>query len=189
MESLFALLVLASFVLLIIGFFNPQKSLFWYKKERSGTKSALVYGIALIVFFILFGITSDEKNDQSDTPISSSPAASTTFEGKDRVGESKWIKVYTFQGNGTKKSPTFELSGGEARLVYNYISESGSDIGMFAAYIVDEGVDMMEEGGFPEVMTSQQNEQSESSIQKRAGRYYLSIDAVGHWTVTVEELR
>lgn len=30
---------------------------------------------------------------------------------------------------------------------------SGLGMGMFAAYVIEEGVDLMKEGGFPEVMT------------------------------------
>lgn len=189
MDSLLALLILASLVLLIIGFFNPQKSLFWYTHKRTGTKSALIYGSALVAFFILFGITSDRNESQVNSPLSDKSQVTTIAEPKDETGESKWTTVYSFKGNGTKKSPPFELEGGEARLKYTYSSESGLDIGMFTVYVVDEGVDIMEEGGFPEIMTSEQNERSESSIQKNAGRYYLNINAMGKWTVTVEELR
>ena len=62
-------------------------------------------------------------------------------------------------------------------------------MGMFAAYVVDEGKDIMKQGGIPEVMTSAENEESESSIQKSAARYYLNINATGNWTVTVEEFK
>jgi hypothetical protein len=61
MDNLFALLILASFILLIIGFFSPDKSLFWYKQERTKKKSATIYGIVLIVSFILFGVTADSS--------------------------------------------------------------------------------------------------------------------------------
>lgn len=61
MDNLFALLILASFILLIIGFFSPDKSLFWYKQERTKKKSATIYGIVLIVSFILFGATADSR--------------------------------------------------------------------------------------------------------------------------------
>ena len=43
------------------------------------------------------------------------------------------------------------------------------------------------EGGVPEVMTQAESEESESSIQKGAGRYYLNVNVSGSWTVTVEE--
>jgi hypothetical protein len=61
MDNLFALLVLASLVLLVIGLFKPTTSLFWDKKERTRKKSAIVYGGLTILFFILFGVTTDRK--------------------------------------------------------------------------------------------------------------------------------
>lgn len=62
-------------------------------------------------------------------------------------------------------------------------------MGMFAAYVVDEGVEIMKSGGIPEIMTQAENEESESAIHKSAGRYYLDINATGKWSVTVEELQ
>jgi hypothetical protein len=62
MDSLFAFLLLASFILLIIGFFSPKTSLFWDKKERTRKKSGLIYGGLIILFFILFGAVSDPED-------------------------------------------------------------------------------------------------------------------------------
>ena len=98
-----------------------------------------------------------------------------------------WTEVYTFKGNGLKKSPVFELTGSDARLKYKYKGQGGVGMGMFAVYVVNEGQDIMKTGGFPEVMTQAESEESESTIQKGSGRYYLNVNAVGSWTVTVEE--
>ena len=78
MDNLFVLLVLASLVLLVIGLINPKTSLFWYKKERTKKKSSLIYGGLTVLFFILFGISSDAKkevksNDVSQTTVTTSP--------------------------------------------------------------------------------------------------------------------
>ena len=97
----------------------------------------------------------------------------------------QWTEVYTFKGNGLKKSPVFELTGNDTRLKYKYKGQGG--VGMFAVYVVNEGQDIMKTGGFPEVMTQAESEESESTIQKGSGRYYLNVNAVGSWTVTVEE--
>ncbi|MFA6056648.1 MAG: hypothetical protein WC756_00510 [Taibaiella sp.] len=59
MQNLFALLLLTSIVFLVIGFFNPSASLFWYKSQRTKKKSTLVYGGFIILFFILTGTSSD----------------------------------------------------------------------------------------------------------------------------------
>lgn len=186
MDTLFALLILASLVLLIIGFFNPNTSLFWYKKERTRTTSSLIYGISLVASFILFGVTTDT----SKTSTKSSDTGSTESETvKEERIEKSWQTVYTFSGNGMKKSPVFELSGASARLKYDYASQDNIGMGMFAAYVVDEGKEIMKQGGIPEVMTSAESESSESALHKRKGRYYLDINASGKWTVTVEEFK
>lgn len=62
MNNLFAFLLLASLVLLAIGLFSPKSSLFWYKKGQTRKKSTAIYGGATILFFILFGVTSDTKS-------------------------------------------------------------------------------------------------------------------------------
>ena len=77
MENLFAILLMASFLLLVIGLFSPKTSLFWDKKnERTKKRSALIYGITMIASFVLFGITSDgieSTNNSSSTDNSKIP--------------------------------------------------------------------------------------------------------------------
>lgn len=55
MESLLSLLFLATLILFIIGLFNPNKSLFWDKTERTKKKSSLIYGGLAILTLIAFG--------------------------------------------------------------------------------------------------------------------------------------
>lgn len=85
MDNLFALLVLASLVLLVIGLFKPATSLFWDKKERTRKRSALAYGGLTILFFILFGVTSDRKkaDTANNKEIKTTTASSTKNEDPD----------------------------------------------------------------------------------------------------------
>jgi hypothetical protein len=79
MDSLFALLCLASLILLIIGLFSPKASLFWDKKERTRKKSALVYGGLMVLFFIFFGVSNDRKlESKSAETVKSSSSTQTT---------------------------------------------------------------------------------------------------------------
>ena len=97
-----------------------------------------------------------------------------------------YVKLLEFSGNGRKKSSIFELHGNHARLRYKY--KSGTDgMGLFSVYIVPDGEDIMKEGGIPEVMSSADHEESESAIQKSAGKYYLDVNATGSWSIVVEE--
>jgi hypothetical protein len=81
MENLFALLVLASLVLLVIGFFSPKTSLFWDKKnEPTKKRSGMIYGIGLVASFILFGIFSDSNKSSKSTSNETSNTSTTTEE-------------------------------------------------------------------------------------------------------------
>jgi len=64
MENVYTLLVLASFVLLVVGVFSPKKSLFWDNNAPTRKKSALIYGGLTFAFFVLLGITVDPKKKE-----------------------------------------------------------------------------------------------------------------------------
>jgi len=86
MENLFALLVLASLVLLVIGIFSPKTSLFWDKKnEPTKKRSGMIYGISLVASFILFGVFSDSKKSASSSSTSSADNSTAT----EQVAENK----------------------------------------------------------------------------------------------------
>jgi len=101
-----------------------------------------------------------------------------------QVSKTQWTKVFEFGGNGIKSSANFELSSKECRLKYKY--KSDMDIGSFNAYMVKEGVDLMRDGGYPDVMLTA-SETGETYIHKSEGRYYLSVQAAGKWNIIVEE--
>jgi predicted nucleic acid-binding Zn ribbon protein len=56
LETILVLLILANFVLLVIGLISPKTSLFWHKHERTRKKSIEIYGIFLITFIIVLGL-------------------------------------------------------------------------------------------------------------------------------------
>ena len=51
---LFALIFVASVILLFIGFFRPQTSLFWVKGERTKKRSATFYSMVMISSLRIF---------------------------------------------------------------------------------------------------------------------------------------
>lgn len=184
MSSLFVVTFMGSFILLIIGFFNPNLSLFWYGKAKTRKKSLFIYSIFILCSIFLFGVTDDRaKSRRSTEKLFRSQNAS----HEEETTEGSWRTIYSFSGNGMKKSPVFELTGANARIRYNYSSQSDLGLGMFAAYVVEEGNELIRNGGVPEVMSSAAEESSESALHKEKGRYYLEINATGSWTVSVEE--
>lgn len=83
----------------------------------------------------------------------------------------------------------FTLSGKDAKVKYKFKGSGPKGINTFAFYVIEKGVDIMKEGGIPEVMLTVDNEDSESSLQKSAGTYYLDVNATGLWEISVEELK
>ena len=53
MDVLFFLIGLTAFIFMIIGFFSPKRSLFWYKKERNRFTSFVIYFTINTVSFII----------------------------------------------------------------------------------------------------------------------------------------
>jgi hypothetical protein len=63
------LLILAAFILLIIGLFNPQASLFWYRKQRTRTLSAVLYGLLFVLLIYLQSTPNKPMPDASSSSI------------------------------------------------------------------------------------------------------------------------
>jgi len=95
----------------------------------------------------------------------------------------EWKEIFSLKGSGSKKSGSFHLSGEKARVRYKAMQA-----GLFSFYVVPDGEDVMETGGFPEVMT-QEKEESEAYLTKPEGDYYLNMNATGKWEVIVEEMK
>jgi hypothetical protein len=67
MAKVFIFLLLISLVLLIIGLINPQKALFWKKKEQvTRKKAALFYTYTFLISFIGFATTLPHKTAKAN---------------------------------------------------------------------------------------------------------------------------
>jgi TM2 domain-containing membrane protein YozV len=186
--------VIAFIELIIYACTSPEKLREKYPSAKNNASMVAIIIVCVIGFIMLSGILfaiaipkfmeASKKARENNVTTTQSGQNSTNSS----VGKSKqWVTVYSFSGNGMKKSSVFTLSGGNAKLKYKYRAQSGVGVGLFSVYVVDEGKDIMTEGGIPEVMTQSENEASESAIQKGSGRYYLNVNAAGSWTVAVEE--
>lgn len=68
MNDIFAILFFLSFILFIVGLIKP--SVYGkFIKNPSRKKNALIFGIAIVVFFILFGITADPASTKSTQKV------------------------------------------------------------------------------------------------------------------------
>jgi len=84
MENIFNFLIINIFILLIIGFFSPKASLFWYQGEQTKLKSIAIYGVILIILLPLYGFYSEEyglnKEENTNEPIEVSSIATDATE-------------------------------------------------------------------------------------------------------------
>lgn len=148
-------------------------------KKKMGFGKKILIGIGIL---IVIGIIANSGKDKDTTTTTHSTSG--TSSSSEPVKAKQWTEVFTFKGNGMKKSASFTLSGGKARVKYKYTT---GDMGIFSFYVVPEGEDVMKTGGIPDVMI-QQAETSETYITKDAGNYYLNVNSSGgNWTITVEE--
>lgn len=101
--------------------------------------------------------------------------------------EKQWTEVVSLNGSADVASQVFELTGAEARLVYEF---TGSDptMAVAAIYLEPQGKDIMVDGAIPVVMLSKPDANT-TALHKAPGSYFLDVRAANldAWTVTIEE--
>ncbi|WP_299291328.1 hypothetical protein [uncultured Mucilaginibacter sp.] len=104
MNSFFALLLLASLLLLITGISSPTTSLFWNKEKRTRKQSVLIYGGLAILFFILFGATSENVKEEKqgsqenlNQAVVSSNAGNSTSSDNQETGQALFNSTEEFK--------------------------------------------------------------------------------------------
>lgn len=110
-------------------------------------------------------------------------------ETEPEAAEPEWTTVLELSGNADRQSDTIELTGGNVRITYEFEDSTGHDMVFAAIYLLDEGVDLMTDGGIPDVMISEAGD-GETILRRGAGEYYLRVSAANtNYTVIVEEQR
>lgn len=158
-------------------------------KEKQPRKKMSAGKIILIVigaFVIISGLISKCESDEKENP--NVEQAQPVDQIQQETPESKeWVEVLKFKGSGEKKSEIFELTGAKSRIKYNFKS---SGMGMFAVYVLPEGYNLMEKGGFPEIMIDQAEEGESSLSHLKKGTYYMSVSSAnGKWEISIEEFK
>lgn len=99
--------------------------------------------------------------------------------------EATWQNVINVSGNSNKRTDVFYLGSGKKQLLYSVTG----DYPIAAIYLMDEGEDLMETGGVPEVLVQDTGSDS-TMLVKSPGRYYLEVQSTGcSWEVTIQEYK
>ncbi|AEV98031.1 hypothetical protein A4D02_14670 [Niastella koreensis] len=151
-------------------------------KMQLTSKKVLISTGILLAIGVTTLIGCGESTAAAEQSGDSKEAAAAT----EKTAEKKWTELVTFKGSGIKKSAPFHLSGGKAKVKYDF-KASDNDMGLFSFYVVPEGEDVMKDGGIPDAMTDK-SESTETYITKGEGNYYISVNSAnGNWNLTVEE--
>jgi len=162
------------------------------QREKSGclkTGLMIVGGIVVVLFIIgiIVAAFSDDKKENSNSSqneqaekIDSTTQSSST--------STSLVKLIELKGNGLKNSKIFKTNGGTLTIKYKYdCGNKGNGDGLFSVYILEKGKQLMKDGAVPDIMITSNSEKSESTVQEDAGEYYVTVNALGNWSVEVYE--
>lgn len=201
MATVFFLLFWVCLVALIIGLISPKTVLKWGTKKTRG-QVALIYGIGMVIFFILGGVTASPAEEQPEPPeVTSSPPVEQKEEPASPETEEKkvapakeekpkaepkegWYKVISWKGVSTKKTEPFNITGKRWRIKWSFTA-SDPQFGTLFIYVNRPGSEAPED-----MIMHTKGSASDVSYFYKKGTFYLEIDcANGKWSIVVEELK
>ena len=97
---------------------------------------------------------------------------------------STWHVVKSWSGTGAKKTEPFTISGKQWRINWSNKDTSGIGSALLQVMVYRPG------GSLPlEIPVNTTQEGSDTSYVYQSGEFYLQINPMGSWKITVEELR
>lgn len=118
MSILFFFVFTASSLLFLLGLFNPEKSLWWYKGERTKRLSRKCYGWTVLVSFILIGVFNPKKKDNNISENINK------IEHKEPINYSESDKS---MGSNSDKRVHYDIDGNRTVVTQKEISEKDID--------------------------------------------------------------
>ncbi len=127
--------------------------------------------VLVVVCIILGGVlsTSSVNTNSASTPQSDQPAQKT------------YQQVFTFSGNGAKKSEPFTIQGDRFKIAYDCKGDPSMTLCQAFVYKVGSSLPQV-------VMNSPQSVKDETIIYGN-GEYYIDANTIGSYTMTVEDYR
>lgn len=153
-------------------------------KKKHTLRNVLVGVVALLVVIGIASCGSAKGDDNSSTAASSSTDKKKDAPKQEEAKKS-WTKVIALEGKTDKNSDTIKLTGGKVRLIHEF----KGDMIIGAVYVLDEGTDLMKDGGIADVMISEAGK-DETILRKGKGSYYVSVKAANaDYKVVLEEYK
>lgn len=149
--------------------------------------------ILLVVIIGIFGGLSSVGNERQEareaqeaspttqTASSTSPATNTDTrtEAKPAAQAKTYQQVFTFSGNGAKKSEPFRVTGDRFKIKYDC---SGSLCQAWLKRVGGPDYDM-------QVIMNSTDQVKDETIFYKAGEYYIESNSLGNYSMTVEDYK
>jgi hypothetical protein len=147
--------------------------------------------IPVFILLLIFGFSiacdgnSEKINNTTGSNTTTIDTTAKSFEETTEVKKEPRV-VIDLEGNSNKRSQLFHLNGGTQALGYIVV---GNTFPMCSIYVLEEGVDLNRDGGFPEVMVTENVKEVELTyMYKTAGNYYVEVSSANcNWKLRIVE--
>lgn len=156
-----------------------------------------IWVLAVFVLFIIIGAsgdsttTSDEVTESNESPVAQEEK---TNEAEDTISQEEPVtktaptpqsksyqQVFTFSGNGNKKSEPFTITGSRFKVKYDCAGDP--DFTLCQAFVYKVG------SSLPEVIMNTDKSTKDETIIYGSGEYYIEANTIGSYTMVVEDYR
>lgn len=138
-------------------------------------------GVKFILVVVLLGVsvgTMDRSKLPSSTETAQPTDSQTTTEAQVPAVAKSYQEVFVFKGNGVKKSEPFTITGEKFKIVYNC---TGS---FCSAWLKRPSSDLP-----VDLIMNGQGPLKDESIIYKSGTYYIDVNSIGSYTMSVQDYR
>lgn len=135
-------------------------------------------GVKIVLVVVLLGVataTMDKSQLPKTQTNTDSPAQA---EAQEQVAPKSYQEIFVFKGNGVKKSEPFTIEGDKFKIAYNC---TGS---FCSAWLKRPGSDLP-----VELIMNGQGPLQDESIVYKSGTYYIDVNSIGSYTMSVQDYR
>ncbi len=151
------------------------------KQKNWFVRHKIISGI--LGFFVFVTIIGLFSGDKSSTPSSSSTSNNATVQSSPKetaapVAEKSYQQVFTFKGNGAKKSEPFTITGDRFKIAYDCKGDLCQSFLYKAGSNIPSSIIMNATGA-----------QKDETIIYGKGDYYIDANTIGSYTMTVYDYK
>ncbi len=138
-------------------------------------------GVKVVLVVVLIGITvatMDRSELRSEATIGNVPTSKTDVQEQEQVVLKSYVQVFTFSGNGAKKSEPFTIHGKKFRIKYDCN-------GSFCSAWLKKPSNKLS----MDLIMNTTGSVKDESVFYGSGEYYIESNAIGTYSMVVEDYR